>query len=305
MCKSSSLVFVLMFAFAFGLERIRCNLIAVIVVITAGVIMMVAAETKLVVIGAVQVLSASVMGGLRGALTQLLLEKEKLGLSNPVSMILWICPIMGVLLFLSSPLIESWSDMFANEEFHNGILRAIKMIALLIVPGCLAFCMMLSEYALIQRTSVVTLSVAGIFKEVLTVIIASSIFDDKLTPVNVTGLCVALLGIGAYNWIKWKGLNEDGRDDDYERAASIADDEQLLNSRSAPDAAGQDDEEEEDEESRLASEHRKKLRQEEADMDGWGQSGIQEVGGGYYDGGHVIDEEIDSSAAKKPRLGPL
>lgn len=37
--------------------------------------MMVSAETELVVIGAVQVLLASCMGGLRWALTQMLLEK--------------------------------------------------------------------------------------------------------------------------------------------------------------------------------------------------------------------------------------
>lgn len=39
MCKSSNLVFVLAFAFLFGLERIRWNLVGVITVITIGVSM--------------------------------------------------------------------------------------------------------------------------------------------------------------------------------------------------------------------------------------------------------------------------
>lgn len=41
-------------------------------------------------------------------------------------------------------------------------------------------------------------------------LIASSIFDDRLTPVNITGLCIAISGIAAYNYIKYKGLNNDG-----------------------------------------------------------------------------------------------
>lgn len=53
-----------------------------------------------------------------------------------------------------------------------------------------------------------TLSVAGILKEVLTVIVASIVFDDRLTPVNITGLCIAVSGIAAYNWIKYRSLRD-------------------------------------------------------------------------------------------------
>ncbi|CAO1613569.1 unnamed protein product [Sympodiomycopsis kandeliae] len=266
MCKSSTLVFILVFAFLFRLEKVRCNLIAIIAVITVGVIMMVAAETQLVVLGAIQVLSASVMGGLKGAMTQLLLEKEKLGLTNPISMILWICPIMGTLLLLSSPLIESWKDLFENEYFNSGLLSIFKIFLLLLLPGVLAFFMMLSEYTLIKRTSIITLSIAGIFKEVLTVILASFIFHDKLTAVNVTGLIIALIGIGAYNWIKWKGLNDDDEQTDQEGYERVQ--EQL-------------DEEEQEPLSIQEEEERRRKRIEEADMDGWEHSGIQQVGGGY------------------------
>lgn len=37
MCKSSNLVFVLLFAFLFKLEKLRWNLVAVIIIITVGV----------------------------------------------------------------------------------------------------------------------------------------------------------------------------------------------------------------------------------------------------------------------------
>lgn len=109
--------------------------------------MMVSAETKLVVLGAIQVLLASCMGGLRWALTQMLLEKEKLGMNNPVATIFWLCPPMAVLLLTTSGVVESWSDLFASDDFHGGLGRLLKTVSLLIFPGILAFCMSLSEYA--------------------------------------------------------------------------------------------------------------------------------------------------------------
>lgn len=83
MCKSSSLGFVLLFAFLFKLERPTLKLVTIIAIITAGVIMMVSGETQFSLVGMIQVLSASAMGGLRWALTQKLLDKEAMGLNNP------------------------------------------------------------------------------------------------------------------------------------------------------------------------------------------------------------------------------
>ncbi|EST08311.1 Triose-phosphate transporter domain protein [Kalmanozyma brasiliensis GHG001] len=235
MCKSSNLAFVLFFAFVFGLEVIRWSLIGIIALITVGVVMMVAAETKFVLTGAVQVLTASALGGLRWALTQILLDREEMGMSNPVATVFWLAPIMGVALISLSAAFESWYAIFAAKSgYFDTWAHAIGTIGLMAGPGFLAFGMNLSEFALIKRTSVVTLSVAGIFKEVLTIALASSVFGDELTPINVTGLCITLLGIGMYNFLKYRlitrgadsvgqgisGLNELG-DSIRSRASSI------------------------------------------------------------------------------------
>ena len=82
---------------------------------------------------------------------------------------------------------------------------------LLLFPGVIAFCMTASEFALLQRTSVVTLSIAGIFKEVVTISAAGLVFGDPLTPVNVSGLFVTIGAIAAYNWIKIRKMREDAR----------------------------------------------------------------------------------------------
>ncbi|SNX86675.1 related to YMD8 - putative nucleotide sugar transporter [Melanopsichium pennsylvanicum] len=205
MCKSSNLAFVLFFAFLFGLEVIRWSLIGIIALITVGVVMMVAAETKFVLVGAVQVLSASALGGLRWALTQMLLDRDEMGMSNPIATIFWLAPVMGVALISLSAIFESWHTIFGSKSgYFDTLPHSMKTIGLIGAPGMLAFGMNMAEFALIKRTSVVTLSVAGIFKEVLTIALASSVFGDELTPINITGLCVTLVGIGLYNFLKYR-----------------------------------------------------------------------------------------------------
>lgn len=48
--------------------------------------------------------------------------------------------------------------------------------------------------SIIQRAGIVPLSVAGVFKEVTTISIASWAFGDEITPINVAGLAVTMIG---------------------------------------------------------------------------------------------------------------
>ena len=82
---------------------------------------------------------------------------------------------------------------------------------ILLFPGMIAFCMTSAEFALLQRTSVVTLSIAGIFKEVVTISAAGLVFHDPLTPINISGLFVTIGAIAAYNYIKIRKMREDAR----------------------------------------------------------------------------------------------
>lgn len=77
-------------------------------------------------------------------------------------------------------------------------------MGIILAGGSLAFVMITSEFFLIKRTSVVTLSVCGIFKEVATIFISSLVFGDILTMINIIGLCITLFGIALYNWFKLK-----------------------------------------------------------------------------------------------------
>ncbi|KAI0055103.1 TPT-domain-containing protein [Artomyces pyxidatus] len=203
MCKSSSLVFVLAFAFLFRLEQFSLRLIGVIFLIFAGVLLMVASETHFVLSGLILVLSASALGGLRWSLTQLLLRDKRMGLNNPAATIFWLSPVMGVTLAIISAVLDSWATLF-RSHFFTGTSETLRTLFLLFLPGILAFSMVLSEYYIIQRTGVVPMSIAGIAKEVTTITVSAWFFGDELTPLNITGVAITVCGIALYTYHKYR-----------------------------------------------------------------------------------------------------
>lgn len=144
MVKSSSLIFVLLFAFLFRLEVFSLRFVGVITLIFAGVLLMVATQTHFVFGGFILVLSGSALGGLRWALTQLVLKNKRLGMDNPVATIYWLSPIMGVILLVATVIVDHLSELIGSR-FFDSAGSTLRTCFLLTAPGFLAFCMILSE----------------------------------------------------------------------------------------------------------------------------------------------------------------
>lgn len=210
MCKSSSLAFVLLFAFLFRLEAPSIKLILIIAAMTIGVVMMVAGETAFNALGFILVISAAFFSGFRWGLTQILLLRNP-ATSNPFSSIFYLAPIMFVSLLLIALPVEGPRPLAAGLAALIEAKGTFTAIAILLFPGLLAFLMTSSEFALLQRTSVVTLSICGIFKEVVTISAAGIVFHDPLTPINVSGLLVTIASIAAYNYIKVSKMRGDAK----------------------------------------------------------------------------------------------
>ncbi|KAL2257704.1 hypothetical protein VTK26DRAFT_9276 [Humicola hyalothermophila] len=227
MCKSSSLAFVLLFAFLFRLEAPTWKLVAIIATMTLGVIMMVAGEVEFHLGGFVLVIAAAFFSGFRWGLTQILLLRNP-ATSNPFSSIFFLAPVMFVALVAIAVPVEGARALL---EGLRGVANQHGVFAaplLLLFPGVIAFLMTASEFALLKRTSVVTLSIAGIFKEAVTILAAALVFGDTMTPVNVIGLVVTLAAIASYNWIKISKMRKEAQTDvhrghlDAEEAAAAA-----------------------------------------------------------------------------------
>lgn len=210
MCKSSALAFILLFAFLFRLETPSIKLVLIIATMTVGVILMVAGETDFNALGFGLIISASFFSGFRWALTQILLLRNP-ATSNPFSSIFFLAPIMFVSLAILAFPVEGFVPMVEGLNVLTKEKGVVGGIGILLFPGIFAFLMTASEFALLKRTSVVTLSICGIFKEVVTISAANIIFDDQLTPINVSGLMVTIGAIAAYNYIKITKMRKEAR----------------------------------------------------------------------------------------------
>ncbi|KAF2478173.1 TPT-domain-containing protein [Lindgomyces ingoldianus] len=210
MCKSSALGFVLLFAFLFRLEQPSWRLVFIICVMTIGVVMMVAGEAAFHALGFILVMASACSSGFRWSLTQILLLRNP-ATANPFSSIFFLAPVMFLSLFVLAVPVEGFSALAKGLSTLFESKGTLLGIGILLFPGCLAFLMTSSEFALLKRTSVVTLSICGIFKEVVTITTANLVFNDPLTPINLTGLVVTICSIAAYNYMKIKKMRDDAR----------------------------------------------------------------------------------------------
>lgn len=198
---------------------------------TMGVVMMVAGEVEFQLGGFVLVISAAFFSGFRWGLTQILLLRNP-ATSNPFSSIFFLAPIMFLTLILIAVPVEGFFELIEGLRQLSEQWGAVRAPLILLFPGTIAFLMTASEFALLQRSSVVTLSIAGIFKEVVTISAAAVVFDDKLTAINIVGLVITIAAIGAYNYIKLSAMRRDAqvdtqaRDDAYTAAGASSSSEE-------------------------------------------------------------------------------
>jgi solute carrier family 35, member C2 len=195
MIKSAAPVFVLLFAFLFGLEKISINLSLSIILICLGVSVMVANEAEFNLTGYLQAQSATIISGFRWSLTQILLQDVSMGMNNPLATNLFLSPIIASSLFIGFLFQEGFFNLINDEQMANRP-HAIFIAVTILGAGLIAFMMVNLEFQLIASTNVVTFSVAGIFKEITTISVSVIVFGDKLTGRTGLGLFISLIGIG-------------------------------------------------------------------------------------------------------------
>lgn len=187
MVKSSTPVWVLLFSFLFGFEKPKLALIAIITVIVTGVFLTIEGETKFDMIGFILVLVAAIVSGLRWNLTQLLLQQDRIGINSPITTLYYLSPVMFITMAILSLIFENPIDQFRQSEHFDNIFHVLESFGLMAIGGLLAFAMTLAELYLIKNTNTVTLSVAGISKEIVVITLSVIVYGDELTPKNILG----------------------------------------------------------------------------------------------------------------------
>ncbi|EEF36488.1 Triose phosphate/phosphate translocator, non-green plastid, chloroplast precursor, putative [Ricinus communis] len=214
MCKSAAPIFLLLFAFAFRLESPSIKLLGIIMVISVGVLLTVAKETEFEFWGFVLVMLAAVMSGFRWCMTQILLQKEEYGLKNPLTLMSYVTPVMAMITGLLSLMLDPWHEFKMSSYFDNP-WHIARSCLLMFFGGTLAFFMVLTEYVLISVTSAVTVTIAGVVKEAVTILVAVFYFHDEFTWLKGVGLLIIMVGVSLFNWYKYHKLQKHqiGEDD--------------------------------------------------------------------------------------------
>ncbi|TVU12557.1 hypothetical protein EJB05_46208 [Eragrostis curvula] len=207
MCKSASPIFLLLFAFAFRLETPSVKLLGIIIVISTGVLLTVAKETEFDFWGFIFVTLAAVMSGFRWSMTQILLQFMSYlplaGLKNPITLMSHVTPVMAIATLVLSLLLDPWSDFRKNAYFDDP-WHIMRSCLLMLIGGSLAFFMVLTEYILVSATSAITVTIAGVVKEAVTILVAVFYFHDEFTWLKGAGLVTIMVGVSLFNWYKYE-----------------------------------------------------------------------------------------------------
>ncbi|XP_070507377.1 solute carrier family 35 member C2 [Chironomus tepperi] len=199
MTKSTVIIFISFFAIIFRLERKSWSLLVIVVMISAGLFLFTYKSTEFDLLGFILLLIASFSSGARWTLAQIVMQKSKLGLQNPIDMIYYMQPYMLIslipfaIVFESTRLFEHISMIFDMDGYEIFVLW-VKIS----IGAFLAFFMEISEFLVLSNTSSLTLSVAGIFKEICQLVLAVELNGEQLGFYNLIGLILCLGGITSH-----------------------------------------------------------------------------------------------------------
>ncbi|KAL1495208.1 hypothetical protein AB1Y20_017072 [Prymnesium parvum] len=232
--KSSVPLWILAFSVYLGLQRLRWQMLLVLTAIGAGIVLATADADALPAhangtadeaasgaaaaappatpaaraFGLLLVLGASFCAGFRWACTQLLLqslthargaaspEASERAALHPLSLVYAFSPFACAVLLPFAAWVEMADLRVYLSELEAGALLPVAGLAS--AGALLGFLLILAELRVVQLSSGLSLSVAGILKELLTVLASALVLGDQLTTYNVLGLAMCLFGILVY-----------------------------------------------------------------------------------------------------------
>lgn len=186
--------------------------------------------------GSLLVVMSSCLSGLRWVFTQLTLrrapalqtlpdgdvaDQRELSQINytsnemphPIYTINQLAPIMGVALFFTGLIVERpfpailHSQLFtvSGDPTQRSLGSVLKGVVLLLIPGVEVFFLTICEFGILQTAQVLTLSIAGIVKELLTILLSMILLGERLNGLhNWLGMSIILLDVLYYNYFRYQ-----------------------------------------------------------------------------------------------------
>lgn len=201
MLKSASLIFILVFGLLLRMEQCSLGIAGTVLLIAFGIFITSYGETEFDATGFWLVLSSEVFAAMRWLATQKTLHSSGL---SAMQTVLFMSPASSVTL---APIVvlREWHELTFLAEPQE----VLHYFLLVLVPGFLAFLLLLIEVQLVKVTSSLTLSVFGNLKSVVTIIFSIVVFGETTTLLQWSGLLLALTGMLVYARLKNKSLAVD------------------------------------------------------------------------------------------------
>lgn len=194
MVKSSTPIFVLTWAYIFGIERITWSLLGVVAIIALGEFLTVMGEVDFKLVGFLLCLGASLLSGARWTLVQLKLHTMDPPMKSTIGTMKLLAPSMFFSLLSFSLILEQpWNTLSGYTLAQTG-----QLITLGLFGGFFAILMILCEFYLIIHATAMMLMIGGVIKEMITICIGVLLFGDQLNPINIAGIIVVMTGVFAY-----------------------------------------------------------------------------------------------------------
>lgn len=192
MLKAFTPVAVLSFSFLAGLEQPSFVELYVVSLICIGVAMASVGETYFSLIGFIFQALGIFFESSRLVLTNVLMKHIKL---DPLSSLYYIAPLCATFIGIAFMIFEfpsmPWERM-ATQEF----------LGIMLLNGIVAFTLNVAVVMLIGNTSALTLTLAGIVKDILLVLSSVAFFGSPVTILQYAGYGLALLGLNAHKEFK-------------------------------------------------------------------------------------------------------
>lgn len=192
MLKAFTPVAVLAMSVLTGLEKSSWMELNIIALISLGVALTSLGELKFSWIGficqAIGLLSESA----RLTLTNILLKKLKLDSLSTLYYLAPVCFFLNAIAF----------SIFELPSMDWTQVLNMKFIMVLILNGMVAFSLNIASVMLISHTSALILTLSGVVKDVLLVLLSLGIFGSPVTTLQYLGYAVALLALNLHKEYK-------------------------------------------------------------------------------------------------------
>jgi len=177
----------------------RMDAVWSLIAIAVGVIITTATELDLNMGGLIILLSGGILAALKGVTTNMVLVG--VGSVHPLYVLYVMSPLALVQMIAMAFVFGETADLYATWES-----RSISLCAgMILSTGFMAFFLNIANFNLNKITSPVTVSVAGSFKEIVTIGLSFVVFQNKATPLNLFGILIALTGTGFYHYFAFFG----------------------------------------------------------------------------------------------------